>query len=674
MKKRRLLLLTAVMLAAQMLFAQTRTVTGKVTDAAGTPLPGVSVTVTATNASTLTDAAGNFSLSVPSGARSLTLTSVGYVAQTVALGSSNRITASLALSAGELAAVVVTGYGNVDRSRYAGASSKVSEAAIRNVPVGSFEQILQGRAPGLTVFSSGGQPGAGANVILRGPTSIEGGSAPLYVVDGIPVEAGVFQGINSNDIASVDVLKDASSAALYGSRGAAGVIVVTTKRGKSGKMRLGFSTQQGVKFAPAFGFTPMNSNQLLKAQEALGQFIPNSTLSPWGSFPTLPGWQYSDLNPNKLVGTGVAAKIAADYDFGRRQLDSLRGINTNWLKEFFDDARFSNNEISFSGGEGRTRLYTNLAYYQEDGILKPTNMKRVTLRTNADYKDEKLTLSLSSIVGYTRRNLQTNALNGFNNFINPFGVPQLTPTYITPTLPNGKYNTGAAFAFFAPTMLDKRAYDKVYNDQAKATLAFSVNYDFTKNVYAGLLGGIDFRETQNTTYNDPRPFNTRTSTNVRTRSGSVTEGLTRFFQPNGKAFVGYRNSFGNHSIDATVYAEVLKTYSKTFAAQGFGVDTLRPNTIAAVTAGNAANQLFQVVGGSRSQRTLNSLLGVVRYNFQNKYSLTGTYRYDGVSSLPEKNRFQGFYSIGVIWDAMREDFMKNVSFANALRLKFSTLR
>jgi hypothetical protein len=223
------------------------------------------------------------------------------------------------------------------------------------------------------------------------------------------------------------------------------VIVVTTKRGKSGKMKLGYSTQYGIKYRPEFGYDVMTTDQLLAAQETLGKMLPTSTLSEWGTFPVIPGWQYSPNNPNKVVGGALVPKTAADLAFGNRQLDSLKRLNTDWYDLFFQHGKFSNNEISFSGGEGRTRLYTNLGYYKEEGVLKPTDMKRITLRTNADYRDEKLTLSLSSLIGYTRRTLQTEDLVGYNSFINPFGVAQLTPRYITDKLPNGKYNTGADF-------------------------------------------------------------------------------------------------------------------------------------------------------------------------------------------------------------------------------------
>jgi TonB-linked SusC/RagA family outer membrane protein len=669
---RRLLFVLGFICLAQLIYAQNRTIKGVISEVNGAPISGATIVATGTSARTTSAGDGQFLFSVPSTTRTLTVSSVGFATQTVELGASSTINVSLVVSTGELQAVVVTGYGSVDRSKYSGAASKVSEVAIRNVPMGSFDQILQGKAPGLSVLSGSGQPGDGdASMVVRGPTSIQGGNDPLYIIDGIPVEAGAFQGINANDIASVDVLKDASAAALYGSRGAAGVIVVTTKRGKSGKIRIGVSSQFGVKSRPEFGYTPMTTDQLLAAQEKLGKLLPG-TMTEWGTFPIIPGWQYASSNPNKLVGGVTTPKTAGDLAFGARQLDSLRGISTDWYDEFFDQGKFSNNEISFSGGEGRTRLYSNLGYYQEEGILRPTDMKRISLRTNADYKDEKLTLAISTIASYTRRNLEANPLNGFNSFINPFGVPQLTPQYLTPKLPNGQYNTGQALAFFAPNMLDKIVYDKVYNNQVKAVLSISLNYDFTRTVYAGAVAGVDFRETNNSGYDDPRTFTARTAASIRTRSGSMSEALTRFVQPTARAYVGYRNNFGaDHSVDATVYGEVIRTYSKSFSATGFGIDTLRPNTIAAVTAGNAANQLFQSVSGGRSQRAINSVFGILRYTFKEKYTLTGSYRYDGASNLPEQNRFDGFFSVGAVWDVMRENFMSRMKAINTLRVKFS---
>lgn len=669
---KKVVLLIACMCSVLMLFAQ-RTISGRVLNEKGEPVPSASVQVRGSSVGTVTGPDGRYTLALPAGASQLEFSNVGLTPQVVDLREGVSVySVSLLPVTSNLEEVVVTGIGRTRRSEYAGAASKVTEKELRNVPVGSFDQMLQGRAPGLTVLSGNGQPGSTATTILRGPTSITGGSTPLYIIDGMPVEGDAFQGINPNDIATIDVLKDATAAAMYGSRGAAGVIVVTTKRGASGKMKLGISSQFGIKGKPDFKYDMMTTGELLKAQEDLGLQLPNSTLTTWGNFPTLPGWQYSRNNPNKLVSGTLVPKTQTDFEFGDHQLDSIRGVNTNWYDYFYRNGTFSNNEISFSGGTGKTRLYSNLGVYNEQGINKPSDMKRVTLRSNMDYSDEKLTFSLSSNIGYTRRNFQSNALNSFAAFVNPFFVPMVTPEYIGAYRADGKYNVGTGIVYSAPTQLDKTQYDRVYNDQIKAVLSMSVNYNFARNIYAGFLTGVDFRHTQNTTYNDPRVFDTYSNANVRTKTGAMTEGYNRLLLLNARAYAGYKNTFASdHDIDVTVYGEYLRTYSKLLTATGFGIDPRRPNTIAAITAGNATNQLYQTIGGGKSQNVLESVMGNARYTFKHKYTITGTYRYDGTSKLPEQNRLKGFWSIGGIWDASRESFLSGSAVVNQLRVKLS---
>jgi TonB-linked SusC/RagA family outer membrane protein len=666
-------LLLAFFFCTIVLLAQ-RTVTGKVTDDKGNPISSASVQVKGTNIGTATQADGSYTLNVPASAKELEVSYVGLASQTIVLrsGTSFYSVSLLPSIVNNLDEVVVTGFNRAKKSDYAGAASKVVEKEIRNVPMGSFDQVLQGRVPGLVVLSGDGQPGAAAGVLLRGPTSINGGSSPLYVVDGIPVEAGVFQGINPNDFASVDVLKDATAAALYGSRGASGVIVATTKRGNAGKMKMSISSQYGIKTKPDFRYDIMSTAELLKAQEDIGKVLPSSTMDEWGNFPTLPGWQYSADNPNKMVNGVLVPKTAADFTFGNNQLDSLRRIDVNWQDEFYRNGTFSNNEVSFSGGTGKTRLYTNLGYYNEQGINKPSDMKRISLRTNLDYADDKLAFALSSSIGYTRRNFQSNELNSFATFVNPFFVPLVTPPYITPRLPNGKYNVGNGIIYSAPTQLDKTFYDKVYNDQLKGILSLSLNYNFSQSLYAGAVTGVDFRETQNTIYNDPRVYDTYTNTNVRTSSGSISEGLNRFLQVNARGYAGYKKTIkDDHDIDVTVYGEFIRYFAKTIAGTAYGIDYRTPNTLAGVTAGNAANQLFQSVTGAKSRSVIESVMGTLRYSFRNKYTLTGSYRYDGTSKLPEANRMQGFYAVGAIWNVSQENFLAGNRLINVLRLKFS---
>lgn len=241
------LLLLGVLVLSMELLAQPRVVTGNVSDNNGQPLPGVTVKVVGDRTATVTNAEGSFSITVTQTARSLEVSYVGYAAQTVSIPASGSITVSLQqATTATLDEVVVTGYTREKKSNFAGAATKVAAKAVNQVPNASLDQVLQGRAPGLYASAGSGQPGASANVIIRGVGSINGSTQPLYVIDGIPVEAAAFSALSTSDIESVDVLKDASATALYGSRGANGVIVVTTKRGKAGsKLVFGVKTQTG---------------------------------------------------------------------------------------------------------------------------------------------------------------------------------------------------------------------------------------------------------------------------------------------------------------------------------------------------------------------------------------------------------------------------------------------
>ena len=250
MRERLIFLLGTLALCLQVL-AQTRTVTGTILDNNGQPLPGVTVRVPGTQTGTVTDSTGAFSLAVPQNTRTLEVSFVGFTPVTLNIPDSGNISVQLQPAAsGTLQEVVVTGYGTRRRTEFTGATSKVTAQQIQQVPIASFEQILQGRAPGLYVASGSGQPGSAARVNIRGVGTLGAGTDPLYVVDGIPIEPALFRTLNPNDFESVDVLKDASGSSLYGSRGANGVIVITTRRGRSGKPVVQYRGQTGLSEPP----------------------------------------------------------------------------------------------------------------------------------------------------------------------------------------------------------------------------------------------------------------------------------------------------------------------------------------------------------------------------------------------------------------------------------------
>lgn len=663
----RKVILTLLVSMALVISAQAqKTVSGKVTDANGKPMSNVSVIVKGTTVGTTTGADGTYSIQVPAEGKVLEFSYLGFETQTTTIGNKLVYSPSLVSSdSKELAEVVVTGISRVKKSQFTGATTKIDEKQLKSQPVGSFDQVLQGRVPGVTALTSSGAPGSASNIIIRGTNSIDGTSTPLYVVDGIPVEAAVFQGFNANDFASVDILRDASSAALYGSRGSAGVIVVTTKKGVAGKMKVTYSGQMGVKSKPEFAFRPMTSAELLKAQEDYGKVVAQGDASsPVANNPIIPGFYYSPNNP-RYAGLSAAEKTEAG-----RLLDSISKINTNWGDQIFRNANFSNHQISLSGGTGKTRLYSSIAMYNEEGITLRTDMKRITVRNNMDYADDKFNFSVNLNLGYTKRNFQQSTTG--NSLANPFLTSSVNVPYAKVYNEDGSYATGTSPSNGAANQLDLTKYDENYNDQFKGTLGFVSSYKITNTLTAAVTAGFDFRETQSTNYGSKSAFVRANSTSITGKEGFQFEGLTRFLRGTVRPSVTYRNLFKDkHDVEVSVYGEYLREYNKSFSARGYVIDTKRPNTMAAVVPGTAGNQLYQSIGGGKSQNALVSGLATARYTFNSKYTITGSFRKDGSSKLPKANRWSDFYSVGAIWDATKEDFLRNNRTINSLRVKLS---
>ncbi len=681
---RKLVLLVLCMaLTATQLWAQTRTITGKVTDDKGAPLSGATVSVPNSNIRTATAADGSFSINVPATARSLTVSYVGFADFSAPItGTSTTVDVSLVPSS-DLEGVVVTGYGRTKRSTYSGAAARVDRKAIETVPMASFDQILQGRTPGLLVTSGSGQPGANARVQLRGATSITGGSTPLYVIDGIPVESGVFQSINPNDFESVDVLKDAQAQSLYGSRGAAGVIVATTKKGKAGRTVLSYRGQVGTTTTGTQQFEMMNSAELLQWQEKLGAFsLQQNTAAGNPTGPNLaagfPGWDNSRLNPSYSTLT-PAQQAQRD-----RNLDSVRSINTNWKDVFFRTGVFTSHDINLSGGNQNTRYYASVGMYDEEGIALRSDLNRKTFRLNVDHNTGKFTMGMTSSFGYTKRNFieSENSVT----LANPFAAVYLALPYqplfnSTPNRYFGNVNVGAGRV--GPNAYARIMDRDVNSNQLKANLGLNFNYSITENIYAGAQVGLDFRETNNITITKPRTHTAfvsafpvgppASSPNDTTLArGSYNENVGRFFQHTTRAFVGYRNTFAQkHALDVNVNTEYLETRQKNFGFTGFGLNDKLPAGPAALTPGTINNQLLSTFTGGNQKEALFSIFGLAKYTYNEKYTLDLTIRNDQYSYLPESNRSQFFYAVGANWNVLKEKFTNNWKNVSSLRVRAS---
>lgn len=637
--------------------AQIRVVTGTILDESGAPIQNASVFIKGTTKGVRTSSSGTFSISVLPDAKVLSISSIGFTKQDIAIGNKTSIRILLSATASNLDEVIVsTGITRTKKSEFAGAVSTVSKKNLENRPVGSFDQLLQGQVPGLLAVTGSGQPGNSTNITIRGTSSIAGGSNPLYVIDGIPVEAAVFQGINTNDIETIDVLKDAAAAALYGSRGSAGVIVVTTKKGTGEKMKLSYTDQFGQKSKPQFAFKTMTSQQLLKSQEDFGLIA--------GGGAAMPGWYYSKLNP-RYAGLTAAAQAQNDYN-----LDSLSKINTNWNDYIFRNGTFSNHQISLSGGSGKTRVYSSLELYNEDGTTARTDMKRVSLRNNIDYADDKLTFSVTSSLAYTVRDFQQSTTT--NSTGNPFLAVAIQAPYALVYKADGTYATGTGSNFVGANELDLNKYDANYSSQIKAVLGINSSYKITKDITAAVTAGLDFRETQNSNYGSKLAYGRTISTTPQGAAGFQVEGLSRYFQGDVRPSLNFSKTFAQKSkVSVGLFGEYIGQFNKTISETGYGIDPRTPNTPAAITQGDGTNLLFASAGGSKTQNALFSGLALGTYTFDDKYSITGSYRSDGSSKLPTINKWVGFYSVSALWNMHKENFLKNSKIVDVLRLRAS---
>jgi TonB-dependent SusC/RagA subfamily outer membrane receptor len=332
-----------------------------------------------------------------------------------------------------LTEVVVTGYTREKKSTFAGAASNISAKVMENQPVGAFDQALQGRAAGVQVQSASGQPGASANVTIRGISSIAAAfSQPLYVIDGVPMPAFDMSSINPNDFESITVLKDANSAGLYGSRGALGVIVITTKKGKKGATNFTFRSQLGFTQPPnATNFDMMNTQEIFAYEEKLGLM---------GQGMAGPGWVYSKKNP--AYNVHIPAQFPtlgaqqARYDFLR---DSLGGINSNWSDILFRQGFSQNYELNLSGGGDNTRFFVSMGFFDQEGTDLRSRLRRYTGRFNLDHTVGKFNMAWNTLVGYSIIDYNEGEFLG-NSARNPFQMSWRAKPYENPYRPCSKAN------------------------------------------------------------------------------------------------------------------------------------------------------------------------------------------------------------------------------------------
>lgn len=598
--------------------AQDKRISGKVTGATGEPLPGVSVTAKGTSIGTSTDAAGSFALTVPDATTTLVFSSVGYQSQEVAINGRNTINLTLASAAAELNTVVVVGYGTQRRRDVTGAYASIRGAELARQPVQTPTQALQGKVAGVQVISSG-EPNSLPAVRLRGTGSVLAGANPLYVVDGVLTDD--IRNINNADILTFDVLKDASATAIYGVRGANGVIIITTKKGRPGKNVFTYDGNAGVKEATSL--VDMAGEQ-----------------------------QYAGYLNEASQYYGSGAVLI--------QPSSLQGYNTDWYSEILQKAFWQNHNLSMSGGSDRATYFLSGGYLNEEGILKQNKFQRFTLRSNMDFKLAPI-LNLNTQMSYTRGDARGGQLGTFSS------AYRAAP--IVPAKQNGLYGNTSLVGNVANPLLDiEKNYNQAIGNRFQGNVALELKPVTGLTLRTAFNMDASFTNVRTYGYpytSDNTTFLVAGGNQARTNS---TLSLTK------------NNAFRYIWDNTATYNKTVGAHNFTVLG-GYVVEGYRLNEFVGTATGVPQNQdqwfLNAGTGGSQSvnntgdRLTRLSYLARVNYAFNNRYLLTASYRRDGSSKFGENKRYGSFPSVGVGWNLSNESFLKNISAVSNLKIRAS---
>ncbi len=635
----KMMLSLAILISWQFAEAQGRAVSGKVSDAGGNPLPGVSVAVKGTAQGAISDVAGKFSVQAANGA-TLVFSYIGYKTQEVKIGSQNNVNVALEEDAAALSEVVVVGYGSQKKSQTTGAISQVSAKQITEMPITNLGQALQGRTAGVDVSQSGSKPGSTPKILIRGRRSFNAGNDPLYVVDGIPLSAG-YEDMNPSDIQSIEVLKDATATAIYGARGANGVVLVTTKRGAvKGKTVVTFDTYGGVS-------KPLDKIQLFNGAE-FAEYVREAYRATNN---------YKDANGNP-VPTGVAdaaadAKVAVLGGDPAVAAGLAAGRNTNYQDLILKNGIMQNHSLGVQGGNDKTQFYISGGFFQDKGISTGLDYTRMSLRANIDHNiNSWLKVGLSSYTMYSIRNGENLNPYGFTIQQNPLGRPYDDNGNMIFSPTNDALLTNPLAEIVPGAQVDNtkkyRIFNSLYTEfKIIDGLKYRINFgpDFTLARWGRFIGAA----TNARKYGDPQA-------SVRNDFG---------FNWTLENIVTYNKTFAQkHNLGVTLLQSIQRDNFERYTTD---VQAVPAETQQFYNLGNAGSVLG--VGSGLTQWTINSYMARVNYDFNDKYLLTATMRRDGSSRFGENTKYGNFPGIALGWNISNEAFMKQIPWLDLLKLR-----
>ncbi|MBK1438624.1 TonB-dependent receptor [Parapedobacter sp. ISTM3] len=647
MKKRVLhaFIVLCVCLSPLVLAAQTLQVTGKVTAAAdGRPLSGVTVAVQGSTMATSTDDDGNYVISLEAGS-TLVFRQLGMVTRHIEVTQSGTINVTLEDESSTLDEVVVVGYGTQKKSVVTGAISSVKASDLETMPITRIEQSLQGRTSGLTIAASSGQPGSASTIRVRGITTF-GNNNPLWVVDGVVVDAGGIGYLNQSDIESIEVLKDASSQAIYGARAAAGVILVTTKKGQAGGIRINYNGFYGVS-------APAKKLSLLNATE------------------------YATLRNEASLAAGNSMPFPDPAAYG---------VGTDWQKQIFNDnAQRHNHEFSISGGNERSTFYASFGYLGQDGIVATdiSKYRRTNIRLNSEHKITSW-LKIGQNLGYAH-----DKSIGLGNTNSEFGGPlssainldPITKAVITdPTEASAsKYanNPVVRDAFGNPYGISDIVAQEMTNPLAYIQTRLGNNGwsdNIVGNVYTEIspIEGLTFRSTFGTklSYWGSESFTPIFYLNPTTISSqtSFNRGMNRGFDWNLENTISYTHGFNDHNFTFLIGQGAYKdSQARGLSVTYFNVPA--DNFDDASLNYNVPTDQRNSSGSEGSGHTVSSLFARVNYNYKERYIAEALVRRDGSSRFGANNRYGVFPSFSLGWNVSNEEFLTGNTIINSLKIR-----
>ncbi|TNE71876.1 TonB-dependent receptor [bacterium] len=652
-------------------FSQAK-LTGKVTDAStGELLPGANVLITELSRGTATSIDGTYTIeNLPAGSYTLSVSYIGYKTKsesiTIASGD-NMYDIALNPDFLGLEEVVVTGLGVQTKKTLTSSIAKISADELSSVPVISPDQLMQGQAAGVVVTASSGTPGGGISVRVRGSTSISGSNEPLYIVDGVPVSSGDFtaigtgnQGLNvmaslaPEDIESMEVLKDASATAVYGARGANGVVLITTKRGKSGKSKINFGYTFGTKeFANKLDFLNAGEMMGIYMEGVYGDYLAGDANND-GEIDNYPSAEDMYAEFVGAFGNAPSAYFGSTYfgEMNTYSTDFSKAPTTNWQDEVFRSGVVKTYTLSAQGGDAKTRYYISGNYYDEEGVMIGSGFGRMSGRLNLDHTfSEKAGISAS--VGYSRSESQR-----IENDNNIYGV--LTNAYLSlPTKPVYTDSTKTRYTTTLGAFSNPVAQSKVQNDVVTTQFIGNVTADYTpiSDLQFKLVAGLERFDV----YEDQfAPSFTNQGSPLGNGVSSITFNQTWLTELS----ASYRKKFMDaHTIDVIGVASYQETiFDRTFATgDQYPTDEVRTVASAAITTGSQ----------SGSSNGLESYTGRLGYNFKEKYLVNFAARLDGSSRFSEDNRYGFFPSAALGWRLSEESFLKGIEALNELKLRLS---